>query len=44
MVGSVEAQKMTLALLDGFSSDAIFSVLRGIVNKTKALFSTANEG
>lgn len=26
-------QKMTLALLGGFSSDAIFSVLQGIVNK-----------
>jgi len=40
MAGSVEAQKMTLALLGGFSSDAIFSVLKGIVNKTKALFAT----
>ncbi|MEM6317556.1 MAG: hypothetical protein AAF960_07785 [Bacteroidota bacterium] len=38
MAGSVEAQKMTLALLGGFSSDAIFSVLKGVVNKTKALF------
>lgn len=36
---SIETQKMTLALLGGFSSDAIFSVLKGIVNKTKALFS-----
>ena len=37
---SIKTQKMTLALLGGFSSDAIFSILKGIVNKTKALFST----
>jgi len=37
---SIEVQKMTLALLGGFSSDAIFSVLKGVVNKMKALFST----
>lgn len=43
MAGSIEAQKMTLALLGGFSSDAIFSVLKGIVNKTKALFATPGE-
>lgn len=36
---SIETQKMTLALLGGFSSDAMFSVLKGIVNKMKALFS-----
>ncbi len=40
MAVSIEAQKMTLALLGGFSSDAIFSVLKGVVNKTKALFAT----
>ena len=44
MAGSIEAQKMTLALLGGFSSDAIFSVLKGIVNKTKALFATPSDG
>ncbi len=43
MAGSIEAQKMTLALLGGFSSDAIFSVLKGIVNKTKALFATPSD-
>lgn len=36
----IEMQKMTLALLGGFSSDAIFSILQGIVNKVKLLFST----
>lgn len=44
MAGSVEAQKMTLALLGGFSSDAIFSVLKGVVNKAKALFATPSDG
>lgn len=41
-VGSqyVEIQKMTLALLGGFSSDAIFSILQGIVNKFKGLIGT----
>ena len=39
---SIEVQKMTLALLGGFSSDAIFSVLKGVVNKMKALFSTTS--
>jgi hypothetical protein len=34
----VEIRKMTLALLGGFSADAIFSVLKGIINKTKAFF------
>lgn len=34
---SVEIHKMTLALLGGFSSDAIFSTLQGIVNKLKSL-------
>ena len=34
----IEIQKMTLALLGGFSSDAIFSVLQGIVGKAKAFF------
>lgn len=36
----IEIQKMTLALLGGFSSDAIFSTLQGIVNKFKKLVST----
>lgn len=38
--GSIVTQKMTLALLGGFASDAIFSVLKGIVSKLKALFAT----
>lgn len=37
---SIVMQKMTLALLGGFSSDALFSVLKGIVNKMKSLFSS----
>lgn len=41
---SIETQKMTLALLGGFASDAIFSVLKGVVNKMKALFSSTGEG
>lgn len=36
----VEIRKMTLALLGGFSSDAIFSTLQGIVNKFKKLVSS----
>ncbi|MGB1242159.1 MAG: hypothetical protein ACPG49_06540 [Chitinophagales bacterium] len=44
MGGSIETQKMTLALLGGFSSDAIFSILKGIVNKTKILFSSHEGG
>jgi len=40
IAGSVEIQKMSLALLGGFSSDAIFTVLQGIVNKVKLLLST----
>ncbi|MFK7907338.1 MAG: hypothetical protein AB8B69_19540, partial [Chitinophagales bacterium] len=43
MGGSVESQKMTLALLGGFSSDAMFSVLKGIVNKMKSVFSSASD-
>ena len=43
MGSSIETQKMTLALLGGFSSDAMFSVLKGIVNKLKTLFSSATE-
>ena len=39
IASSIEMQKMTLALLGGFSSDAIFSTLQAIVNKVKALFS-----
>lgn len=35
---SLELHKMTLAMLGGFSSDAIFSVLQGAVNKLKLLF------
>jgi len=31
-----------LALVGGFSSDAIFSVLQGIINKIKAVFTSAN--
>ncbi|MEM9547233.1 MAG: hypothetical protein AAGA77_14735 [Bacteroidota bacterium] len=34
---NIEFHKMTLALLGGFSSDAIFSGLQGIVNKFKNL-------
>ena len=37
---NVEIHKMTLALLGGFSSDAIFSTLQGIVNKFKQLVSS----
>lgn len=36
----IEIQKMTLALLGGFSSDAIFSILQGIVNKFKGLITS----
>ena len=43
MGASLETQKMTLALLGGFSSDAMFSVLKGVVNKLKALFSSTTE-
>jgi hypothetical protein len=35
---SIEVHKMTLALLGGFASDAIFSILQNIVNKIKTLF------
>ena len=35
---SIEIQKMTLALLGGFSADAIFTMLQGVVNKFKAMF------
>lgn len=35
---SIEVHKMTFALLGGFSSDAIFSVMQNIVNKLKTLF------
>jgi hypothetical protein len=34
---SVVITKMTLSILGGFSSDAIFSILQGLVNKIKAL-------
>ena len=37
---NIEINKMTLALLGGFSSDAIFSILQGIVNKVKMLIAT----
>jgi len=33
-----EITKMTLAILGGFSSDALFSILEGILRKIKALF------
>lgn len=39
---SVEVHKMTLALLGGFASDAIFSILQGMVNKIKSLFSAGS--
>lgn len=42
--GSIETQKMTLALLGGFSSDAMFSVLKGVVNKLKTLFVSGDGG
>ncbi|QHI39055.1 hypothetical protein IMCC3317_44560 [Kordia antarctica] len=32
-----------LALVGGFSSDAIFSILQGIINKIKALFTSGND-
>jgi len=38
MGSSVEVHKMTLALLGGFASDAIFTILHNIVNKIKLLF------
>lgn len=37
---SVVITKMTLAILGGFSADAIFSMLQGFVNKIKALFTS----
>jgi len=37
---NVEIHKMTLAMLGGFSSDAIFSTLQGVVNKFKSLLTT----
>jgi hypothetical protein len=40
MGSSIEVHKMTLALLGGFASDAIFSILQNIVNKIKTLFAT----
>lgn len=39
--GSIEVNKMTLALLGGFSSDAIFTILQGIVNKVKLFLTPA---
>lgn len=33
----MEITKMTLAMLGGFSADAIFSILQGVVNKMKSL-------
>ena len=39
---SVEMQKMTLALVGGFSSDAIFSILKGAVSKAKTVFATSS--
>ena len=43
MGSSIETQKMTLALLGGFSSDAMFSVLKSVVNKLKSLLSSSND-
>lgn len=40
MGSSIEIHKMTLALLGGFASDAIFSILQNIVNKIKTLFAS----
>lgn len=40
---SIQMQKMTLALLGGFSSDAIFSILKGVITKAKALFSSSTD-
>lgn len=37
--GDIEIQKMTLALLGGFSADAIFTIIQNFVNRVKALFS-----
>ncbi|MFM2392256.1 MAG: hypothetical protein RLZZ546_233 [Bacteroidota bacterium] len=37
--GSIEVHKMTLALLGGFASDAIFTILHSMVNKIKEFFS-----
>jgi hypothetical protein len=37
---SIEVHKMTLALLGGFASDAIFSALQNIVDKLKSLFAS----
>lgn len=34
--------KSILALVGGFSSDAIFSILQGIINRIKAIFITSN--
>ncbi len=34
--------KSILALIGGFSSDAIFSILQGVINKVKALFVSPN--
>ncbi len=36
----VEIHKMTLALLGGFSSDAIFTIIQNFVNTIKSLFSS----
>ncbi|MEO1258661.1 MAG: hypothetical protein AAFZ15_07680 [Bacteroidota bacterium] len=39
---SVKMERMTLALLGGFSSDAIFSLLQGVVKKVKQLITPLN--
>jgi len=36
---SMEITKMTLAILGGFSADAMFTILQGVVNKLKSLLS-----
>lgn len=40
---SIKMERMTLALLGGFSSDAIFSLLQGVVLKAKQLITPLNE-
>ena len=34
--------KSVLALMGGFSSDALFSILHGIINRVKAIFTAPN--
>lgn len=39
---NIEVNKMSLSLLGGFASDAIFSLLQGLVGKLKTLFNIGN--